>query len=206
MRILGRPGITLLIIKLNIVVFALWYIFSSLNSSFMIENFLVSWVHLLDGRVWTLITSVFSHNNFLHIFLNMYVLYGFGSALESTIGPKSYLKFYLIAGIIASLCHCLVSAFLLGEPGLPALGASGAVSGVILVFSLLFPAEKILLLGLIPLPAIWGAVFLVGIDVWGLVSQTQGGGLPIGHGAHLGGALTGLIYYFFILRSRFAMK
>lgn len=206
MRIFGRPAITLLIIKLNILVFALWYIFSTTDSMFMFENFLVSWVHVEDGRVWTLITSVFSHNAFLHIFLNMYALYGFGSALESIIGPKSYLRFYLMAGIIASLSHCLVSAYLLGDPGLPALGASGAVSGVILVFSLLFPSEKILLLGLIPLPAIWGAILLVGLDVWGLVSQTHGSGLPIGHGAHLGGAFTGLIYYFLFLRSRFAMK
>lgn len=204
MRIFARPFIVRLIIKINIIVFALWYLSLYAQSDFMVENFLVSWDSLIEGRPWTLLTSVFSHNSFIHIFLNMYVLYGFGSAMESALGSKRFLNFYLVAGIIASLSHCLVSNFILGAPALPALGASGAVAGVILVFSLIFPKERILLLGIIPLPAIWGAVLLVALDLWGLLSQARGSGLPIGHGAHLGGALAGLLYYVFILRSRFA--
>lgn len=181
------------IVALNIIVFFLWSFFSP---EFMIDNFLVSWQSLEEGRVWTLFTAIFSHNLFIHIFLNMYVLSSFGPVVLQAIGRWRFLKFYLLAGLVSSLSHALVSSFLLNEPGIPALGASGAISGVILFFSLLFPREKIYLLGLIPLPALFGSLAFIGLDLWGLVAQTQGGGLPIGHGAHLGGALTGVIYYF----------
>lgn len=191
-----KPSAVKVIITLNIIVFIMWHI---LPESFMTENFLVSYAGLMAGNYWTLITSVFSHYSTFHIFINMYVLFGFGQAMESVLGTKRFVSFYLIAGIFASLTHSLVSAHLLNEPGLPALGASGAVAGLILLFSLVFPREKILLLGIIPMPAIFGALVFVGIDIWGLTVQAQGtNGLPIGHGAHLGGSLAGLIYYFLI--------
>lgn len=196
-KILKRPTVTLMIVKLNIIAFVLWYVMPY----FMVENFLVSYVGVMDGKFWTLLTSVFSHNMFFHIFINMYAFFGFGTILENEIGPARFLRFYLASGIFASLAHCLVSAYLMHDPGLPALGASGAVSGTILLFSLLNPKERILLLGIIPLPALFAALVFVGLDIWGLVSQTQGGTLPIGHGAHLGGALYGLVY-FFILKAR----
>ena len=186
------------IIILNILVFVLWYVYP--NPEFMAQNFLVSWSGLAAGRFWTLLTSVFSHNSAFHILINLYVFSGFGGFLEAFLGARRFLTLYLAAGIGGSLLHCLVSATLLAEPALPALGASGAICGIILYFSLAFPAEKVLILGVIPVPAIWGAILLAGLDVWGLVSQAQGSGLPIGHGAHLGGAFTGLI--FFLLRRR----
>lgn len=130
----------------------------------------------------------------------MYALFGFAAVLENVLGPRRFLRFYLSAGVLASVSHCLVSAFLIGEPQLAALGASGAVSGVILLFALMFPEEKILLLGIIPMPALTAAVLFVGLDLWGLLAQTKGGTLPIGHGAHLGGAIYGLIYYFVSIR------
>jgi rhomboid-like protein len=199
---LTRPNVVLTIIKINIVVFVLWYLSAFLNPSFMIYNFLVSWDHVWSGRVWTLLTSVFSHNMFFHIFVNMYVFYGFGSVVENILGSKRFLQFYLVAGIVSSLSHICVSYYLMGQPGLPALGASGAVSGTILLFALMFPQEKILILGLIPVPALTAALIFVGLDVWGLVAQTQGGNLPIGHGAHLGGAACGFIYYLLRVRRR----
>lgn len=171
------------------------------SSQVMTENFLVSWTDLVEGRYWTLLTSAFSHNMLLHIALNMFVLNSFGTIVERTLGPRRFLAFYLIAGVVGSLGHVLVSKFILNDPNLPALGASGAISGVILLFSLLYPREKILLLGIVPMPAMAGALVFVGLDIWGLVAQADGGGLPIGHGAHLGGAIAGLIY-FFILRTK----
>ena len=195
-----------IIIAINIAVFLLWNITGSSEPVFMIQNFLVSWSALAQGRFWTLLTSVFSHNMSLHIFINMYVLYGFGSVLERILGWRSFLKFYLLAGIISSLSHCLVSAWLLQNPDLPALGASGAISGVILVFALTFPRQKLFLFGLIPLPAFLGALAFIGLDLWGLVAQASGGGLPIGHGAHLGGAITGIFYYFLFLRRRYLVN
>ncbi|MFZ3231430.1 MAG: rhomboid family intramembrane serine protease [Pseudobdellovibrio sp.] len=163
----------------------------------MHTHFLISWTALTEGRYWTLITSVFSHKSALHLLLNMLALGSFGPIMESTLGRNAFIKFYLIAGIISSLSHAMVSNLILHEPNLPALGASGAISGLILLFSLTYPKQKILVFGLIPVPAIFGALAFVGLDIWGLVAQAEGGGLPIGHGAHLGGALTGLAYYLY---------
>jgi len=201
--ITGRPFVVLTIIKINIIVFLFWILGANAYPMLMIKNFLVSWEFVTEGRVWTLVTSVFSHNMLFHLLVNMFVFYGFGSTLETIMGHKRFIAFYLMAGIVASLGHCFVSSFLLHEPGLPALGASGAVAGVIVLFSFLFPKEKLLLLGLIPMPAFVGAILFVGLDIWGLVAQTQGSSLPIGYGAHLGGAFFGVFYYFaFIRKSR----
>lgn len=189
------------IIKINILVFFLWYLMSMVNPEFMVKNFLVSWTTIGDGRIWTLLTSAFSHNMFFHLFINMFVLFNFGLMVENYLGAKRFLIFYLLAGITGSLLHCIVSAFLLHQPELLALGASGAISGVILLFALLYPREKIFIFGIIPIPAIWAAVLINGIDLLGLINQTRGALLPIGYGAHLGGAFAGLIY-FFMLRIR----
>ncbi len=112
---------------------------------FMLDNFLVSWESLTDGRFWTLLTSAFSHNMLFHIFINMFVLRGFGTLMSEVMGAKKFLIFYLLAGMSGSLLHSLVSNFWMNQPALPALGASGAIAGIILYFSLLFPEEKILL-------------------------------------------------------------
>lgn len=191
-----------IIILINVGIYLLWMRDGAGPSGFMVDHFLVSWSGLLEGRYWTLLTSVFSHSMLLHIFINMFVLNSFGSLLEQVLGRGRFLIFYLLAGIVSSLSHSMVSAFILHQPEMPALGASGAIAGLVLVFSLIFPEEKILLFGFIPLPALWGALAFVGLDLWGLVAQARGGGLPIGHGAHLGGALTGFIYYIFYLRKR----
>ena len=188
------------LIFLNVMVFLAWTVGG--DESFMESNFLVSWAHLIDGRVWVLITSVFSHSMFLHLIINMMVLSNFGEILLRLLGPRFFLAFYFVAGILSSLTHALVSAFLLGQPDLPALGASGAISGLVMLFCLIFRREKIYLLGFIPMPALVGAAVFVGLDLWGLVAQAGGGGLPIGHGAHLGGAFTGAVTYLFIVRPR----
>jgi len=166
----------------------------------MARHFLVSWQALSEGRVWTLLTSVYSHNMFWHFLINMFVLKSFGPIVERVLGPVQFMRFYWLAGVVGSLGHAFVSAFFLNDPGLPALGASGAVAGVILLFSLMHPREKILIFGIIPVPALFGAVLVIGLDVWGLLQQVGGHGLPIGHGAHLGGAFTGIIYYFTVVR------
>ncbi|MCB0341720.1 MAG: rhomboid family intramembrane serine protease [Pseudobdellovibrionaceae bacterium] len=190
-----------LIVAINIVVFILWTTTATPRAENLMKmNFLVSALHLQLGLWWTAITSVFSHNMVWHLFLNMFVLVSFGTIMEKVMGRRSFMFFYLLAGIISSLSHCFVSTYFLDNPALPALGASGAIAGVLLVFSLVFPRQTILVFGLIPVPAIFGAMAFVALDLYGLFKQTQGGGLPIGHGAHLGGAFTGILYYFFYLR------
>lgn len=192
-----RP-VVLAFLILNTLVFVAWLALG--ENPFLIENFLVSWDALAAGRWWTLFTSEFSHILFLHFFVNMYVLASFGPIVEYTIGSQRFFSFYLIAAAIASASHAGVSAYILGKPDLPALGASGAISGVILLFSFIYPRARILLFGLIPMPALVGALAFVGLDLAGLIWQAGGGGLPIGHGAHLGGAATGALYYFLVIR------
>ncbi|MCB0412087.1 MAG: rhomboid family intramembrane serine protease [Bdellovibrionales bacterium] len=187
-----RPWVTPTIIVINVIVYLMWN--GMADPEYMQRNFLCSWTRVEAGMYWTLLTTVFSHNMLWHIFINMFVLSSFGSFLESRLGSRRFLWLYLIAGISASIVHCLTSAFLLNSPELPALGASGAVAGIVATFAVLQPQARILLFGIIPLPALVGVALFVGLDLWGLVAQTQGGGLPLGHGAHLGGAFVGILY------------
>lgn len=195
-----RPVVVPFFILINAVIFVAW----SLETwqPFMRENFAVSWDLVRDGHFVNLLTSVFSHNFLVHILINMFVLHSFGSIVEQVLGRWRFINFYLVAGVISSLSHCLVSAYLVNKPEMLAVGASGSISGLVLLFALMYPREKILLFGIVPLPAMFGALAFIGLDIWGVVAQAQGGGLPIGHGAHLGGAFTGIIYYLFILRPR----
>jgi membrane associated rhomboid family serine protease len=188
------------IIIINIAVFVMW---QGVNTDFMASNFLVSWDALADGRWWTLITSVFSHNAFYHILINMLVLKNFGDLIIRFMGRQKFIIFYLVAGVVASLGHSAVSAFIVGDPSIQALGASGAIAGCVMIFCLMFPNEKIYILGLLPVPAMFGALVFVGLDLWGLMAQAKGGGLPIGHGAHLGGAFTGVVWYLLFVRQRY---
>lgn len=192
------------ILAVNIAVYLSWL---ASNASpglrrFMVENFLVSPAHLAAGRIWTLLTSVFSHAELWHLLFNMIVLVSFGQVLEWLMGTRRFLAFYLAAGIVASAGHCLTSALILGKANVFALGASGALSAVLLVFALRFPREKILIFGIVPIPAMVGALAFIALDLWGLSAQAHGGGLPIGHGAHLGGAAFGAAAWFAGLKDR----
>lgn len=195
-----RQFVVPVLILLNIAVYLMWQFGDPDHLVFMTENFTVSWSGLTDGRWWTLLTSEFSHTWFIHLLINMFVLNSFGSLLEQVLGWWRFLAFYLAAGLVASISHCVVSAFIVGDPDLSAVGASGAIAGLVLVFALMFPRERILLFGIVPVPALFGALAFVALDVWGLTAQAEGGGLPIGHGAHLGGAAAGILYYFLFIR------
>ena len=192
------------VIAVNVVVWLVWQAArgSEALAVTMVGNFQVSWLHLVHGRPWTLLTSVFSHIDPVHLLINMVVLYSFGAMLERLLRWQRFLVFYLVAGVFASLCHALTSAALLGEPGVRALGASGAVSGMLMVTGLLFPEQRIYIFGVLPVPGLVAVLAFVGIDLLGLIGQSRGLGSSIGHGAHLGGALFGALYYAFYLRHR----
>jgi membrane associated rhomboid family serine protease len=201
-RMLRTPAVSV-IIGINVLVFLAWQAASVVPGlgDFMVVNFLVSTSRLIHGYLWTLVTAAFSHNELWHLAINMFVLWSFGTVLERLWGARIFVIFYLVAAVVSSLTHCTVSSLIMGNGDIPALGASGAVSGLLLAYALYFPRHKILLFGVIPVPALAGVLAFVGIDLWGLVAQSRGGGLPIGHGAHLGGALAGALMYFFWLRA-----
>ena len=180
----------------NLLVFCVWQLtFKPPVHKFMLSNFLISPLHLQEGLWLNLITAAFSHNALWHFLLNMFVLISFGPIIEILVGRKKFLLFYFCAAIVSSLSHCMVSYYMLKAPDSMALGASGAISGLVLLFSLMYPKEKLYIFGLIPMPAIIAALAFVGIDIWGLTLQTQGSGHLIGHGAHLGGALCGVVFF-----------
>ncbi len=192
------------IVVLNAIVFLAWQVARVVPDLqvFLINNFLISWVHLVHGHVWTVVTAAFSHSEWWHFGINMVVLWSFGSVLERLLGWKKFTGLYLGAAVFSSLTHCFVS-LAMGRANVPALGASGAVSALLVVYGLLFPRARILVFGMIPVPALVGVLFFIGLDLWGLIAQGQGGGLPIGHGAHLGGALAGAVYWLVALRGRY---
>jgi membrane associated rhomboid family serine protease len=196
------------IIGVNVLVFLAWQGASMMPGlfEFMTANFLVSTSHILHWHVWTLITAAFSHSELWHLAINMFVLWSFGTVLEHLWGTRVFVLFYLAAAVIASISHCAVSSFLMGRDDILALGASGAVSGLLLAYALHFPRHRILLFGIVPVPALAGVLVFVGLDLWGLIAQGRGGGLPIGHGAHLGGAFAGALMYFLYLRDAYPIR
>ncbi len=96
------------------------------------------------GSVYlTLITSMFMHGGFMHLFGNMLFLWIFGDNLEHALGRGRYLGFYLLTGLIASLSH-VISTFVFGDnPFIPSLGASGAISGVLGGYLVLYPKRQV---------------------------------------------------------------
>ncbi len=150
------------------------------------------------GNFLPLLTNTFMHAGLTHLLVNMWTLWLFGGALEQRLGTLRFIAFYLLCGAIASLAHL---AFNL-ESRVPALGASGAIAGVLGGYTLLHPRAKIVLV--IPvlffpvtfwLPAaVYTAIWLVFQVVGGLAElaapQDTGG---IAWWAHIGGILSGLV-------------
>jgi len=158
----------------------------------------------------TLLTAVFMHGGIMHLFGNMLYLWIFGDNLEGAMGHGRYLGFYLLCGLAASLAHVFVTAAFGGNQLIPSLGASGAISGVLGGYLVLFPKKQvrvIMLRMLTSVPAIvaiglWFVFQLVSAaGVLGSGSQ-QGG---VAYGAHIGGFIAGLaLVKLFATKPRFA--
>jgi len=140
-----------------------------------------------------LLTSMFLHGGWMHLLGNMLFLYIFGDNIEDSFGHVPYLIFYLFCGIGSGLVHVMFN----WHSALPAIGASGAISGVMGAYAVLFPRAKVLMLFfifLIPVPAVlvlgyWFVLqFLSGIGQLG-ASATGG----VAFWAHIGGFVIGLV-------------
>lgn len=158
-------------------------------------------------RPWQLVTHLFMHGGFWHIFFNMYSLLIFGSVLERMWGARKFLVFYFVAGLGAALCHCLVMHFQIDAAlaaenttkafsimRTPTVGASGAIYGVLMGYGMLFPNDRLtLIFPPITLNAKWFVIIFIVIE---LVTGIMGAD-NIAHFAHLGGMLFGwlLILY-----------
>jgi membrane associated rhomboid family serine protease len=148
-------------------------------------------LRVMEGEVWRLLTPVFLHAGLLHLAFNMLVLYWAGSRLEEHYGGREFLLFYLCAGLFASTLRFAVQAAGLAPPSI-ALGASGAVTAVLVLYACHYPRQQILVMFVLPMPVWLVAVLYVALDVMGALGVGRGG---VGYLAHLGGALFGLGYY-----------
>jgi membrane associated rhomboid family serine protease len=159
--------------------------------------------------MWTVFTAMFIHGSWLHILGNMLFLWIFGDNVEDSMGHALYAVFYLVVGGISSFAHMLVNA----SDMTPAVGASGAIAGVMGAYIVLFPratvAVIIPILFFIPFPV--PAFFVIGL--WFLVQlfngfaslgpSTVGAGGGIAYFAHIGGFVAGaFLVNFFAIRRR----
>jgi membrane associated rhomboid family serine protease len=149
----------------------------------------------------TLVTYMFVHADWFHLLTNMLFLWVFGDNVEDAYGHISYLVFYLFCGVAAGFIHMLM--FPTSE--MPLIGASGAVSGVLAAYLVLFPRARVWILVLLRLPLrVPAALALVGwiiVQVVSLFALTDDESVSVAWWAHIGGFATGLVVTL-VLRGR----
>jgi hypothetical protein len=142
-------------------------------------------------RPWTFVTSIFLHADFSHIFFNMFALFMFGIVLENKIGSKHFIIIFFLSGIIGSVGYMITAS----DPMIPAIGASGAIYGILGALAVVMPLMTVWVVG-IPMPMIVAAVVWIALEVFGMFSPSS-----IAHGAHLGGVVVGIIYGIYLRMS-----
>jgi membrane associated rhomboid family serine protease len=145
----------------------------------------------------TLITSMFMHGGWAHIIGNMLYLWIFGDNIENRLGHTRYLIFYLLCGVIASLSHVFATYFSAQNSLIPSLGASGAISGVLGAYMLLFPQRKVNMLLLFRIPfavPAWVALgFWIGFQIISGLGVLGGNEDGVAYAAHIGGFIAGML-------------
>ena len=190
-----RPFVTWALITLNGGAFW-WELTQGFNPD-LLAFFAVTPIRVLQGQqLFSLFTSLFLHSSFLHILGNMIYLFIFGDNVEDQFGHTRYILLYLLFGVIGGLCHAITAVISGGEEAfIPALGASGAISGVLGSYLLFFPRARIvslvpsfLFIRVAPVPA-W-----VFIGFWFLLQLLYSGDhTAVAYTAHVGGFLTGVL-------------
>ena len=201
------PVVNILLIVANVLVFFYMVYTSTLapgsENVFMMAHGTVPLrvSQFLQGRgtaesaLLPLVTSIFLHSGLMHLAGNMLFLWVFGDNVEDYFGHLGYLVFYLLCGVGSGLIHVLFNL----DSRIPAIGASGAISGVMGAYAVLYPRHRILtffFIFLIPVPAIlilgyWFVIqFLEGVN--GIGMRVQGGGVAIW--AHVGGFVIGVLF------------
>ena len=170
--------------------------------AFVLQNLTDSWIYLAFFPAvafqapWMFITSIFLHANFEHLFFNMIALFFFGSSLENRIGKRLFFLLFFISGIVGNIGYFITTT----NPSTPAIGASGAVYGIMGALATLAPFMMVYIYGFLPLPMIAAAILWAVMDLAGLFTPSG-----IAHGAHLGGMFFGVafgLYYRSLLARR----
>jgi len=180
----GMP-ITFILIAICIVVFILQILLFPL-----IENFFAFVPARALVMPWTFVTAIFLHANLSHLFVNMFVLFMFGIFLEGRLSRNTYLSIFFLAGIFGNI------VFMLLFPGSTtiALGASGAIYGIIGALVVLLPFMVVYVWGLVPMPLLFVAAIWALGDIFGLFNPASN----VGHEAHLAGLVIGLFVGFYL--------
>jgi len=150
-----------------------------------------------SGLGWlTILTSMFMHGGWMHLIGNMWFLWVFGNNVEDSMGHVRFVIFYLLCGALASVAHILT------DPGsvIPTVGASGAISGIMGAYLVLYPRVRVhtlfflvVFVRVIPLPAWVLLVQWMVIQVWSGVSTYGAEGGGVAFWAHIGGFLAGVV-------------
>lgn len=202
------------VVKNIILLNALIYLLTLLTGDFMYEKFSLFYIKSPLFHWWQIVTHMFMHGGFFHLFFNMYTLFFFGCVLERVWGAKKFLFFYFVTGLGAAALHMGVmglealhysnmlengipqaSASYYRLLSTPTVGASGAIYGVLLGYGMLFPQNVIqMVFPPVALKAKWFVVIFAVIELLLGVFGTSTG---VAHFAHLGGMLFGwlLIMY-----------
>ena len=192
------PVVTYTIIAVNILVFLL-EIFLEMtgNLEWFYYTFAIIPANIAEGKqIYTLITAMFMHGGYAHIFGNMLYLHIFGNNVEDSMGSKRFIIFYLLCGLAASFAQIFIDP----TSTIPNLGASGAIAGVLGAYLIMYPKERIgTLLGYayVRIPAVFVLLFWFVLQLFsGFLSlgDTSAGGIAFF--AHIGGFVAGLILIF----------
>lgn len=195
-----RPYVTWILIAVNIIVFVL-----QLSRGFADADFFEYGAvpdYLMQGeRLYTLCTSMFMHGGFLHIAGNMLYLFIFGDNVEDRFGHIKFLILYLVFGVASGIAHSsIIFQFNPSVAWLPAVGASGAISGVLGAYILFYPRANVVtlvFLGYFATTAKIKSVFYLGF--WFFLQFFSGVFNPYGgvaYWAHIGGFIAGLFVAF----------
>ncbi len=151
------------------------------------------------GQIWRLTTYDFLHStgSIWHIFFNMSLLYLAGKPVADKYGQREFLWFYLLSGIFSAAFYIAWGA--LNRETVAAVGASGAVSAILVLYAMNWPQHRWYIYGIIPVPALLLVIISGGMDLFPMLRQLGGQGRTdnIAHSAHIGGMLFGFLYYRF---------
>ena len=184
-------SITLILVGITVIISL-----QAMNNPAMKQKLIHSpYAEQRTGEYHRLLTSGFIHADFMHLFINMFVLWQFGDQVEkmfilqfgTLMGRINYLLLYLVGIVIADLPSYYKHK---DNPYYAALGASGAVSAIMFSYILFWPWSTLLLYGIIPIPGIVGALLYLGYSHWAAKNARDN----IGHDAHFYGAVFGFFF------------
>ncbi len=138
-------------------------------------------------HVWQVVTYMFLHGSFWHLFMNMFVLWMFGVTLERSWGTDFFLKYYFLVGIGAGIATWLAN---FGSPN-PTIGASGATVGLLVAFAIMYPNQRIYFAFIFPMPAKFFVLIYGALEFMAAAQHVNDG---VAHVTHLAGMAIGFLY------------